>query len=217
MLPRPKWLPGLDQDKREKERLKKLYKLTVEEYDRHIPKGMAKDQKASEEASRAAVEFYSRNVNGETMTHSAEKVKMQEAAKRTENSGSVMNYVNISADPHVDPKEAQQIRVNVVLDRVKENVISDSVRFEGMVFIDVFDTTGITDGDLKTKIDEKKSVLEYYRNNDIGLVKPAEGNIPSLAELIHLCGLSIEEYDLHWKNFKLELNNLGFKIVPLIY
>src|SRR5204863_343728 len=84
-----------------KEHLKKLYKLTVEEYDRHIPKGMAKDQKASEEASRAAVEFYSRNVNGETMAHSAEKVKAQEAAKRPENPGSSMNYINISADPHL--------------------------------------------------------------------------------------------------------------------
>ena len=212
MLPRPEWLPGLDQDKREKERLKKLYKQTVDEYERHLPKGMPKDQKALDDASRAAVDFYSRNVNGETLTHSAERVRLQEVARRPENHGSAMNYINIPADPHMD-KESQQIRVNVLLDRVKENVISDSVRYEGMVFIDVFDTTNITDSDLKTKVDQKKSILEYYRNNDIGLVKPAEDDILSLAELIHRCGLSIEEYDHHWKDFKLELNGLGFKIV----
>ena len=217
MLPRPGWLPGLDQDKREKERLKKLYKQTVEEYDHHIPKGGQKDPKILEEASRAAVEFYSRHVNGETLTHaSSERVKAQDAAKRQENPMSgmnAMNYINIPADPHLDPKESQQIRVNVLLDRVKENVISDSVRYEGMVFIDVFDTTGITDGDLKSKVDQKKSILEYYRNNDIGLVKPSEDNLPTLAELIHRCGLSIKEYENHWNNFKMELNGLGFKIV----
>jgi hypothetical protein len=217
MLPRPGWLPGLDQDKREKERLKKLYKETVEEYDRHIPKGGQKDQKFLDEASHAAVKFYSRHVNGEALTHaSSERVKAQDAAKRQENpmaGTNAMNYINIPADPHLDPKESQQIRVNVLLDRVKENVISDSVRHEGMVFIDVFDTTGITDSDLKSKIDQKKSILEYYRNNDIGLVKPLEEHMPTLAELIQRCGLSIEEYENHWSNFKMELNGLGFKIV----
>jgi hypothetical protein len=212
MLPRPAWLPGLDQDKREKERLKKLYKQTLEEYDRHIPKGVHKDPKILEDASIAAVEYYSRHVNGETLTHSAERVKAQELAKKPENLANAMNYINIPADPHSDSKD-QQIRVSVLLDRVKENIISDSVRAEGMVFIDVFDTTGITDADLKAKIDAKKAVLEYYRNNDIGVVKPSGENIPSLAELIHRCGLSVEEYEKHWQNFKLELNGLGFKIV----
>src|SRR6202035_1368340 len=65
MLPRPEWLPGLDQDKREKERLKKLYKQTNEEYEKHLPKTNHKDPKVLEMASRAAIKFYSQHVNGE--------------------------------------------------------------------------------------------------------------------------------------------------------
>jgi hypothetical protein len=214
MLPRPPWLPGLDQDKREKERLKKLIDLTKEHYERHIPKGGSKDPKVLDEASRAAVTFYSQNVTGESLTPPAERVRSNEVARRPANENSVasMNYINISPDPHLDIKDSQ-IRVNVLSDRVNESVISDSVRLDGMVFIDVFDTTGIADTELKAKIEQKKTVLKHYRSNEIGLVGPAEENLPPLGDLIHRCGLSVEEYDHHWNDFRLEMNGLGFKIV----
>jgi hypothetical protein len=211
MLPRPHWLPGLAQDKHEKDRLKKLYEETLAEYERHIdPKGGNKDPKTLYVASRAAVEYYSKHVNCETLNHATDNAKSQEAPNR---SVSAMNYVNIPVDPHADEKESQQLRINVPIDRVKDSDISDSVCFEGMVFMDVFDPSEITNTDLKTEIVEKKTMLEYYRNNYIGLVKPSEENLPNLRELIHQCGLSIEEYDLHWKDFKLKLNDLAFKIV----
>ena len=216
MLPRPEWLPGLDQDKREKERLKNLFKQTEEVYERHLRNGGQRDPRVLEEASHAAIRFYSEHVNGENLTHSGERARTQETARRQSDIPAVMNYINISPDPHLESGSSQPIRVNVLLDRVKESLISDSVRYEGTVFIDVFDTTGIADADLKTKIDQKKSILEYYRNNEIGLVKPVEEDLPSLAELIDRCGLSVEEYEKHWKNFKLELNNLGFKIVCIL-
>lgn len=212
MLPCPEWLPGLNQDKREKERLKKLYKETVDEYEHHFRKGVKADSKAVEEASRAAVAFYYRNVTGASMTLPSGRDQAPESAPRPEVL-SAMNYINIPADPHVDPRESGQIRVNVLLDKVKENIISESVKYEGMVFIDVFDTSGMADAELKKKINEKKALLEYYRNNDIGLVKPDTENLPPLGDLIRRCGLSVEEYDRHWNDFKLEMNGWGFKIV----
>lgn len=221
MIPRPEWLPGLDQDKREKERLKVLFKQTEEEYEKCV-KG-SKDPKVTEVASSKAIRFYAERVNGEfvtpqqnsnaTGTSGAEKRNHEAMGKRMETS-SVMNYINIPGDPHLETKDSQQIRVNVLTDRVRENVISDSVRVEGMVFIDVFDTTGMADMTLKKEIDKRKAIVEYYRHNDIGLVKRMDdGGLPSLGELIQKCGLSIEEYEQHWKDFKLEMNGLGFKIV----
>jgi hypothetical protein len=215
MLPRPEWLPGLDQDKREKERLKMLYKQTCDEYEKRLaPKGIYKDPKVLEEASRAAVAFYHQNVTGAALSLPNSRGRAPEAGPRPEVL-SAMNYINIPADPHVDPKESGQIRVNVLLDKVKDNIISESVKYEGMVFIDVFDTTGMADAELKIKINEKKALLEYYRNNDIGLVKPDTENLPPLADLIRRCGLRLDEYERHWNNFKLEMNGWGFKIVSL--
>src|SRR5277367_875917 len=217
MLPRPEWLPGLDQDKREKERLKMLYKQTCDEYEKRLaPKGIYKDPKVLEEASRAAVAFYHQNVTGAALSLPNSRGRAPEAGPRPEVL-SAMNYINIPADPHVDPKESGQIRVNVLLDKVKDNIISESVKYEGMVFIDVFDTTGMADAELKIKINEKKALLEYYRNNDIGLVKPDTENLPPLADLIRQCGLSLEEYENHWNDFKLRMNGWGFKIVPLTF
>ena len=214
MLPCPEWLPGLNQDKREKERLKKLYKETVEEYEKHFLKGVRADPKTIEDASRAAVAFYYRNVTGAAMTlPNGSRGRAPESEAKPEVL-SAMNYINIPADPHVDPKESGQIRVNVLLDRVKENIISESVKYEGVVFIDVFDTTGMADTELKMKINENKALLEYYRNNDIGLVKPDIENLPPLGDLIRRCGLSVEEYEKHWNDFKLQMNGWGFKIVP---
>ena len=214
MLPRPSWLPGLDQDRKEKERLKQLFERTKEVYDRHIPKGGSKDPKVLEAASRAAVAFYSEHVTGELyQTPSTDRVKSPEVSRQPSNESSTpMNYINIAADPHLDSKESQ-IRVNALVDRVNESVISDFVRHDGMVFIDAFDTTGITDTELKSEIEQQKATLEYYRNNDIGLVRAAEENILPLPELIQCFGLSVEEYNLHWKRFQLEMNGLGFKIV----
>ena len=217
MQPRPEWLPGLDQDKKEKERLKKLYNLTVLEYEKHLgSKGVPKDPKVLEEASLAAVAFYHKNVTGASLTLPNNRERTQESSNQPEVL-SAMNYINIPADPHIDPKECGQIRVNVLLDRVKDNIISESVKYEGMVFIDVFDTKGMADAELKAKINETKSLLEYYRNNDIGLVKPEIENLPPLADLIRRCGLSVEEYDRHWNDFKVEMNGWGFKIVTLAF
>jgi hypothetical protein len=217
MLPRPEWLPGLDQDKKEKERLKKLYRQTVEEYEKHMaPKGVYKDPKILDEASRAAVAFYHRNVTGAALTLPTNRGNAQESGTQPEVL-SLMNYINIPADPHIDPKESGQIRVNVLLDRVRENIISESVKYEGMVFIDVFETTGMPDTELKAKINAKKSLLEYYRNNDIGLVKPDAENLPPLADLIRQCGLSLDEYENHWNDFKIRMNGWGFKIVSLTF
>jgi len=213
MVPRPYWLPGLDQDKKEKERLKKLIEQTRAEFDKHISKRGYKDQKILDEASCAAVDFYAKNVTGESVFQDGERSKTQEFNRRPAENMSAMNYINIPADPHFDQKDGQQIRVNVLLDKVKANIISDSVRFEGTVFIDVFDTSTITDAELKSKMDKKKATLEYYRNHDIGLVRPEVDNVPGLAELIQRCGLNIEEYEQHYKDFKLEMNGLGFRIV----
>jgi hypothetical protein len=38
------------------------------------------------------------------------------------------------------------------------------VRHTGMVFIDVFDTTGINDAALKAKINAMKEAVEYYKD-----------------------------------------------------
>lgn len=223
MIPRPEWLPGLDQDKREKERLKKLFKMTEEEYERNIiPKG-TKDTKVLEVASRKAIQFYAEHVNGEFVTSSQNNPSSSGERRNADLTGrtstrietsSVMNYINIPGDPHLETKDSQQIRVNVLTDRVRLNVINDSARVEGMVFIDVFDTAGMADTVLKREIDKRKATVEYYRHNEIGLVKRGDENLPSLGELIQKCGLSIEEYEDHWKDFKLEMNGLGFKIVP---
>jgi hypothetical protein len=214
MLPRPEWLPGLDQDKKQKERLKKLFDQTKAEYHRHNPKG---DQTIADKATQEAINFYAQRVNGEAMsTTTSEKAKVKEIEKKNNNaesSSSMMNYINIPADPHVDSKDAAQIRINVLLDRVRENVISDSVRLEGTVFIDVFETSGIADNDLKTKIDEKIKMVDHYRNHDIGLVRPGGDDLMNFVELIKMCGLDVDEYNIYWEDFKLEMNGLGFKIV----
>ena len=210
MVPRPDWLPGLDQDKQQKERLKKLYDTTKELYERNIPRGLGKDPKTLEAATRLAIGFYAQHVNGESFTSTGEKKVSSEMEKKID-LPSVMNYINIPADPHAD--ESQQIRVNVLLDKVRDNVISDSVRQEGMVFIDVFDTDGIADADLKKKVLYKKSILQHYRNKPIGLLGPDRENLPPLPDLISACGLDIDEYNFHWRTFQLEMNNLGFKIV----
>ena len=230
MIPRPEWLPGLDQDKREKERLKRLFKETEEEYERWAARG-SKDPKVLEEASRRAIQFYAERVNGEFVAPhhgngggpgasgapgTAERRSNDSGGRKVESSA-MMNYINIPGDPHLETKDSQQIRVNVLTDRVRENVISDSARVEGMVFIDVFDTAAMADIALKKEIDKRKATVEYYRHNDIGLVKRADEvdqGLPSLGELVEKCGLSIEEYERHWRDFKLEMNGLGFKIVP---
>lgn len=215
MLPRPNWLPGLDQDKSEKTRLKKLFELTEAEYQKYIAKGNQKDAATMKKASEEAIKFYHLRVNrGETVTPTMDKVKVKEVERKPE---STMNYINIPADPHVESRDAQQIRINVLLDRVRENVINDAIRHDGMVFIDVFDTSGIADSDLKAKIDRKKEMVVYYRKNEIGLVKPTDENLESLEDLISVCGLDMKEYEKHWQNFKLEMNNLGFKIVYSLF
>jgi hypothetical protein len=193
-----------------------LYKQTVDEYEKHMaPKGVVKDPKILDDASRAAVAFYHHRVTGADLNRPTNRGNAPESGLQPEVL-SLMNYINIPADPHIDPKESGQIRVNVLLDRVKENIISESVKYEGMVFIDVFETTGVPDTELKAKINAKKSLLEYYRNNDIGLVKPDTENLPPLADLIRQCGLSLDEYEKHWIDFKLRMNGWGFKIVPLL-
>jgi len=212
MLPRPKWLPGLDQGKHEKDRLKRLYQESRDVYYKIAPEGKESDAATMEAASRAAVQYYSKHVYGEALTYVKEAdVQLHEAAPKREGPSSAMNYINIPADPHIEAKDS--LRVNVLIDRVKDNVISDSCRLEGMVFLDVFDIVGIADDDLKAKVDGKKSSLQYYRNNKIGLVEPAEENLPSLAELIKESGLDVEEYNENWRDFKIEVNAIGFKIV----
>ena len=218
MVPRPEWLPGLDQDKVQKERLKSLFQATKKVYDDNLP--VPADQaspKMKKLASDEAVKFYMKHVTGATMSPSreisqSERMTPQGEASRTPVSTSgAMNYINIPADPHAD--DSQQIRINVLLDKVRDNVISDSVRQEGMVYIDVFETENIADADLKKSIETKKSMLHYYRNNPIGLVGPGIENLPPLPDLIRACGLDIDEYNRNWHDFQWDLNQLGFKIV----
>jgi hypothetical protein len=212
MLPRPKWLPGLDQAKHEKDRLKKLYQETRDVYHKIAPENKECDAATTEAASRAAVAYYSEHVYGAALTHTKEaEPKPHETTPKRDGPSSAMNYINIPADPHIDIKDS--LRINVLIDRVKENVISDSCRLEGAVFLDVFEMLGTADEDLKAKVDGKKSSLEYYRNNNIGLVRPTQENIPSLAELVQKCNLNIDEYNKNWRDFKLEVNGIGFKIV----
>ena len=98
MLPRPEWLPGLNQDKREKERLKKLYLRTVEEYDKQTPKGVYRDPKMLEEASRAAVAFYYKNVTSATLTLPNNRGNVIESDMKREVS-SAENYISTPTDP----------------------------------------------------------------------------------------------------------------------
>jgi hypothetical protein len=215
MMPRPEWLPGLDPDKREKERLKRYIEEANAEYDRHIPPGQEDDPKSMDIASHAAIQYYFERVNGETFSQpTVEKEKnLADEVKKMEYSAS-MNYINIAADPHVD--DAQQIRVNVLFDKVRENGISDSVRHEGMVFLDNFDTATVVDTDLKTKIENAKASLELYRANPIGLIRAAEPP-PRVPDLVTQCGLDINEYNQHWRTFQSEMNTLGFKVVTPLY
>lgn len=216
MRPRPSWLPGLDTDKRQKARLQEWQKKAESEYARRV--GGSNDPKVKKEASKAAVQFYAQQVNGEMVASAtADKKTVGDPEMKKVETAAAMNYINIIADTHLESKDAQQIRVNVLFDRVNENVIPGSVKFEGMVFIDVFDTTGINDPNLKTTIQNKKARLDYYRHHDIGLVKPVEEKLPPLDHLITRCGLNIDEYEEHWKDFKLEMNGLGFKIVTSLH
>jgi hypothetical protein len=213
MVPRPDWLPGLDQDKGQKERLKNLYEATKREYKDNLPRGAEDDPNWMEVASKAAVRFYMKNVTGETLSASMESERRSphSDAGRQVATATAMNYINIPAEPHSD--DSQQIRINVLLDKVRDNIISDSVRQEGMVFIDVFDINNIADADLKKRLERKMSILHHYRTNSIGLVAPGTENLPPLSDLIHACGLDIDEYNSHWRDFQLDMNNLGFKIV----
>jgi hypothetical protein len=213
MLPRPSWLPGLDQDRKEKERLKNLWEKAKQVYDRSVSEGGSQDPQVLKNATDAAVAFYYKHVTGESFQAPMERVRSPEVSRQPQgDNGAQMNYINIAADPHFNQRDSQ-IRVNVLVDKVNESVISDSVRHDGTVFIDAFDTKGVTDTELKDMIDREKATLEYYRNHDIGLVRPAEQNFPPVTEMISHCNLSIEDYDLHWRDFQQEMNGLGSKIV----
>jgi len=214
MMARPEWFPGLDQDKKEKERLKKLYKLADEEYNKRV-RGTAKDAKTLELASRDAVSYYANHVTPNMFAPATNQGQKSKEVERKAENAAAMSYINIPADPHMDTKETPQIRVNVLTDKVCENVISDSVRHKGMVFIDVFDTTGMNDTSLKARVTTMKEVVEYYKRHEIGLVRHADLELPSLDELIRKCCLDLKEYETLWENFKLELNGLGFKIVSI--
>jgi hypothetical protein len=77
MLTRPKWLPGLDQAKHEKERLKKLYRETMEVYSKIAPEGKQNDSRTME-ASIAAVKYYAEHVHGAALVHSKEAIGQTE-------------------------------------------------------------------------------------------------------------------------------------------
>lgn len=66
MIPCPDWLPALKSDQCIKDRLKNLYKETIDEYYSHVAKQHCENMEAVvKNASRHAIEFYSQRTIGD--------------------------------------------------------------------------------------------------------------------------------------------------------
>ena len=203
--PPPSWLPGLVNDKIQKNNLFQLQKEAEAEYTRRVTG--TNDPKIMKEASRAAVQFYALCVHGKL----APSCMLENINLIEEPQGNTLTYVNILSDPHLDTFYPQRTRVNCFVGDVNENIIS--IQLEGMGFGEGFDTNNIDDPSLRSRIESRRAMLKHYCEHDIGLIERPGEVLPSLAELVIRCGLNIEDYEARWKDFKLRMNGLRFKIV----
>lgn len=191
----PKWLPALPQKKGGEKRLKDLYNDAMGKYQHYLESHRQTDLQVLVNASHEAVQFY---FKGSIAPHLSSEM------------GDI-SFVDILLYPQLESNESEQITVYIP-QSIPETRNLDSVRYAGAIFIDVIETTGITD-ELKAEITRKKSNLARYRKDHIGIVEASSNNFPDFLSLIRRCGLNVEEYEIYKKSFKLEVNSLGFKIV----